>query len=248
MTSKRVPLLTLTIAALIITLGMLAGVCADIRGAIRGATKGFKDITLTAKVVYGNKKELEKIGKDFPKSYDVETTTVKYKAPDKMKVAGKLGMVGITIVRNGSYKVYRVPSLRISKKEDCTKEPHQLQGDLDIGIVTEQLWRDFVVQDAHVEKASSGELYKITFMRSNSHEKKLTCWVEAKGCKLLKLDKYESDGSMKSRYIFSKHKQVGGVWVPLRIDVYNQDNKLAGSTEYSNIKVNSGIPDSEFKL
>lgn len=248
MSSKRVPLLTLTIAALIVALTMLAGFCADIRGAIREATKGFKDITLTAKVVHGNQKELAKIGKDFARSYEVETTTIKYKAPDKMRVAGKLGMVGFAVVRNGNWKAYIVPALRIHKKEDCTKEPHQLQGDLDVGIVTEELWRDFVVQDAHVEKSSGGDLYKITFVRMNSKEKHLTCWVEAKGCKLLKLDKYESDGSMKSRCVFSKHKQVGGVWVPLRIDVYNEDNKLAGTTEYSNIKVNSGIPDSEFKL
>jgi len=248
MTSRKVPLLTLTIAALIITLGMLAGFCADIRGQIKEATKGFKDITVTAKVVYGNKKELAKIGKEFARSYEVETTTIKYKSPDKMRVAGKLGMVGFAVVRNGCWKAYMVPSLHINKKDDCTKEPHKLQGELDVGIVTEQLWRDYIIEDAHVEKASSGDLYKITFRRSNSLEKKLTCWVEAKGCKLLKLDKYESDGSMKCRYIFSKHKEVGGVWVPLGIDVYNEDSKLAGTTEYSNIKVNSGIPDSEFKL
>ena len=248
MTSKRVPLLTLTIAALIISLSILSGICADIRGAIREATKGFKDITLTAKVIHGNQKELAKIGKDFARSYEVETTAIKYKAPDKMRVAGKLGMVGFAVVRNGFWKAYIVPALHINKKTDCTKEPHQLQGDLDVGIVTEQLWRDFVIQDAHVEKSSNGDLYKITFIRWNSKEKQLTCWVEAKGCKLLKLDKYESDGSMKCRYIFSKHKEVGGVWVPLRVDVYNEDNKLAGTTEYSNIKVNSGIPDSEFKL
>jgi outer membrane lipoprotein-sorting protein len=113
---------------------------------------------------------------------------------------------------------------------------------------TEQLWRDYVVQDAHVEKTSSDDLFKITFIRANSKEKQLTCWIDSKTCKMLKLDKYESDGSIKSRYIFSRHKQVGGIWIPLRIDVYNEDGKLAGATEYSNIKVNSGIPDSEFKL
>ncbi len=238
----------LLVAAMVIAIGLGASAAVDVRSEVRAATKGFKDITLTAKVVYGNKKELAKIGKDFPKSYDVETTTVKYKAPDKMKVAGKLGMLGITIIRNGCFKVYRVPSLGIGKKQDCTKEPHQLQGDLDIGILTEQLWRDYIVEDARVEKASSDVLYKITFIRSNSKEKHITCWVEAKTCKLLKLEKYESDGSMNSRYVFSKHKHIGAIWVPTRIDVYNRDNKLAGASEYSNIKVNSGIPDSEFKL
>jgi hypothetical protein len=106
----------LTVVFLGIGLGL--SFAADVRGQVKAATKGLKDITLTAKVVYGNKKELSKIGKDFPKSYDFKTTTVKYKAPDKMKVEGKLGMVGVTIIINGCFKAYRVPALHISKKED----------------------------------------------------------------------------------------------------------------------------------
>lgn len=234
------------VVALSVGLGMANA--ADIRGEIRDATKNFKDITLTANVVYGNKKELEKIGKDFPKSYDAKTTTVKYKAPDKMRVDGKIGMVGISIIMNGKYKLYRVPSLHIGKKEDCTNEPHQLQGDLDIGIVTEQLWRDYIVTNTDAVKGADGTVYKIVFVRSNSKEKKNVCYVEPKTCKLLKLEKYESDGSLKSRYIFSKHKYVDSVWVPMRIEVYNRDNKLAGATEYSNVRVNAGIDDSVFKI
>lgn len=45
-----------------------ASIAADIRGDIRNATKGLKDISLNGKVVYGNKKELEKIGSDFPRA------------------------------------------------------------------------------------------------------------------------------------------------------------------------------------
>jgi outer membrane lipoprotein-sorting protein len=157
-------------------------------------------------------------------------------------------MVGISIIINGKWKLYRVPALHIGKKQDCANEPHQLQGDLDVGIVTDQLWRDFIVTDTEVVKASDDTLYKMVFVRSNSREKKLVCWVEPKTCKLLKLEKYESDGSLKSRYIFSKHKHVDCIWVPTRIDVYNRDAKLAGSTEYPNIKVNAGIADSVFKI
>lgn len=233
---------------LALALGLGICIAADIRGEIREATKGFKDITLTAKVVYGNKKELQKIGKDFPKSYDAKTSTVRYKAPDKMRMDGKIGMVGISIIINGKWKLYRVPALHIGKKQDCTDEPNQLQGDLEVGLITEQLWRDYVVTGADIVKAADASQYKLTFARSNARDKKRVCWVEPKTIKLLKLEKYEPDGSLKARYIYSKHKHVGGVWVPTRIDVYNEDNKLAGSTEYVNIKVNTGIADSVFKI
>ncbi len=236
------------IAAAVI-LAIAAGMCValDVRSEIRNATKSFKDITLTAKVLYGNQKELAKIGKDFPKSYEFKTTTVRYKAPDKMRVEGKLGMVSVAIIMNGKHKAYRVPALHISKKEDCSKDPHKLQGDLDIGIVTEQLWVDYVVKDTDVEKTPTGNVYRITVVRPGAVRKQV-CWVDAKTCKLLKMEKYEADGSLKSRMIFSKHKEVAGIWVPTRVDVYNKDNKLAGTTEYQNIKVNTGIDDSVFKL
>lgn len=232
----------------ILSVGLGVSIAADIRGDIRNATKSFKDISLNGKVVYGNKKELQKIGSDFPKSYDAKNTTVRYKAPDKMRVDGKVGLVGISIIMNGKYKLYRVPSLHIGKKQDCSNEPHQLQGDLDIGIVSDQLWRDYIVTDADVVHVSGDTLYKLTFVRSNAKDKDIVCYVEPKTAKLLKLEKLESDGKLKCRYIYSKHKHVEGIWVPTRIDVYNRDNKLAGATEYSNIKVNAGIPDSVFKI
>lgn len=249
MNSKRLHLFLPAIAILAVGPGICGAAPADIRAKIREATRSFKDITLTAKVVYANQKELKKIGKDFPKSYEFKTTTIRYKAPDKMKVEGKLGMVKVVIIMNGGRKAYRVPALHIGKKEDIRDKPHKRQTDIDIGIVTDRLWHDYVVRATAAEKTPSGEVYRITFVRTNAREKSHVCWVDAKTLKLLKLDKYESDGSLKSRYLYSNHKHIGGiVWVPGRIEVYNQDGKLAGVTAYQNMRVNTGIPDSEFKI
>jgi outer membrane lipoprotein-sorting protein len=166
-----------------------------------------------------------------------------------MKIEGKLGMLTAKIVINGDRKATIIPTIRYSKKEDIGNEPHKRQGDLDIGIVSDSIWRNYIVLDTDTEKSSSGNTYRITFIRENSRERKIVCWVESKTLKLLKLDKYDSDGNLISRYIYSKHSFIDGlVWVPGRIDVYGGDGKLAGTTAYESIKVNTGIPDSVFKI
>lgn len=219
----------------------------EIRNNIAQATRGLKDITLTGKVLYGNQRELAKIGKDFPKSYEFKTTTVRYKAPDKMRMEGKLGMVTVAVIVNGDTKAISIPSVKYSKKENIKSAPHKRQTAVDIGLITDDLWHSFIVTDTVSEKGSTGTVYRITFVRSNARDRKLVCWVEPDTAKLLKFDKYHDDGSLKSRFIYSKHTRVNGIWVPGRVDVYNEDGKLAGTTAYENVKVNTGIPDSVFK-
>jgi len=226
-----------------------SAVHADARSDISQATRGFKDVTLTCKVLYADHAELKKIGKDFNKSYEFKSTTVRFKSPDKMKMEGKLGLIKAVVVINGDRKATIIPTIHYSKKENIRDEPHKRQTDIDIGIVTESLWRDYIMLDNAEERGPNGAVYKLTFVRENARDKKHVCWVDARTLKLLKVEKYEGDGSLKSRYIYSKHSLVDGlIWVPGRIDVYNQHGKLAGTTAYENIRVNTGIPDSVFRI
>ena len=220
--------------------------CADIRSRISKATKGFKDVTLTCRILYANHAELKKIGKDFAIQYEFKTATVRYKSPNKLKMEGKLGIVKAAVVINGDRKLTR---FIYSKRENIRDKPHKRQTDFDIGIISDSLWRDYIITGTATQKASETSVYKITFVRGNSRGKKHICWVDPKTLKLLKVEKYESDGTLKSKYIYSNHSLINGlIWVPGRVDVYNQDGKLAGTSVYENVKVNTGIPDSVFKF
>jgi outer membrane lipoprotein-sorting protein len=217
------------------------------KSAVIKATHKFRDITLTCKVLYANQAELKKIGKDFGKSYEFKSTNVYFKKPDKMKIEGKLGMLGAKIIINGNRKATIIPGLHISKKENIADEPHKKQTDLDLGIISDSLWRDYIILKVEREKTTTRNIYRVTFVRPNSREKRLVAWLDSSGFKLLKLEKYESDGTLKVRYIYSHHIFVDKlIWIPCRIDVYSPDGKLAGTTVYENIKVNTNIPDSEF--
>ena len=216
---------------------------ADLRSRIRQETGDFKDISLTCKVLQADHDALRKIGKDFPKSYEFKSTLVRFKAPDKMKMEGKLGMVKIEIIINGNRKITIIPPIHYRKREDISDKPHKRQTDLDVGMITDSLWRGYIVTSID----DDGPADRITFCRENSKDKKLVAWVDDKSLKLLKVEKYESDGRLISRYIYSGHSLINGVaWVPSKIQVYNCDGKLAGTTSYENIKINTGIPDSVF--
>ena len=239
--------MTKLICILITLCVALSASAADLRTRIKQATGDFKDITLTCKVLQANQRELKKIGKDFPKSYEFKSTLVRFKSPDKMKMEGKLGLVKVEIVINGDRKLTSIPPIHYHKKEDISDKPHKRQNDLDIGMITDSLWRDYIVTNVDTEKSGDDPIARITFRRENSREKKLVAWVDDKTLKLLKVEKYESDGRLISRYIYSSHSLINGVaWVPSKIQVYNGEGKLAGTTAYENIKINTGISDKVF--
>lgn len=227
---------------------MAAAAHADLRGRVAESSSGFKDLTVSCKVVHANAAELKKIGKDFPKSFEFKNTTAWCKVSHKMRMEGVLGMIRVALIMNGDYKGVVVPSLHITKKENIKAKPDRRQTEFDLGVITESFWDDYVVQDTSTEKDSDGIVYRITFVHSNARDRKQICWIDDNG-RLLKLEKYRPNGSLECKYVFSKHTKYDGVlWVPGRADVYNAEGKLAASTVYENVKVNTDLPDSVFKL
>ena len=225
-----------------------APVRADVRAEIREATGGFRDITLTGKVTYANVKELKKIGKDFPKSYEIKDTLIRFKSPDKMRVEGKLGMLRVIMIINSDKKAFFVPSLKYSDKEDITGKPHKKQGELDIGIITESLWAEYVVAGADQDDSSGSSVHRIRFTRTNSPNENMLVWLDGRDFRLLKLEKYDRGNVLRSRTIYLNHQRHEGIWVPAKINLYNSDGKLAATSVYRGVRVNKGLADSLFRI
>jgi outer membrane lipoprotein-sorting protein len=243
----KIPFLCIALTLLLSNASYTAG--EDIKTKAASAVKGLKDLTLTCIVTYSNPKELKKISKDFSKRYEFKKSTIKYKSPDMFKMEGSLGLIKGRIVFNGDRKALVIPGIGVNKKDDLKKDPHKRQSDLDIGIFSDSLWKHYIVKNAETVPGANGAEYKITFVRSNAKSKNITCWVTSDTMKLRKLEKYESDGSMKSRFIYTDHKKINNsIWIPMKINIYNGNGKLAASTEYKDVKINTGISNSEFKL
>ena len=240
--------LILGVCALMVWLVSSAG-HADLRSEVTQATRGFKDISLGCKVVHADMAELKRIGKDFSKGFEVKNTTAWYKAPRMMRIDGKLGMINIVLIMNGDEKGVRVPALHITKKENIKSKPDRRQTDFDLGIISESLWQDYVITDIATEKSSDGVVRRVTIFHDNDRDRKIVFWIDADTYKLMKVERYKWRGPVEARYIYSKHSLMdGAIWVPGRVDVYSPGGKLAATTVYEKVKVNTNISDSVFKL
>ena len=218
----------------------------DIRDEIRDASKGFRTLSATLIATHANEAELQRIGKDFARSYEFKEAQVLFKNPDKLKITGKVGLVRVDYIVNGDTRIVRVPSLHVSKKDSFANDPQKRQTPLDVGVLSDAIWQEYDVS-FEGEKTVNGEKQYVLFLKRKGARRTQRLWIEAGAMRLLKREKYENDGSLKVRFVYVGMRRLEGVWVPGKIEAYSESGKLAGVTEYRNVKVNVPIEDGEFK-
>lgn len=210
-------------------------------------SNSLRDMKATVVVVSSNKDELQKIGKAFAENYEFKKASVQYKYPDKLKMNGALGIIKAEFVTSGAFRLIRIPSLRFKKREDISDQPEKRVTALDVGIVTSSVWDIYQVSWVKTEKSESGANVYVLQLRTPKSKKSQMIWVEAKTCKLLRRDRLADDGSLKSKTLYSGHVLKDGVWVPVKAEVYNAEDKLAAVAETRDIIMNDGINDKEFE-
>lgn len=218
---------------------------AEVRSRIQQATAGFRDLRMDVEIAFADQKELAVIGKDYGRAYEFKRSQLVFKDPDKFKMTARAGLVNVTYIVTGDMK--RVKAGLIKKTDDIGDEPHKKQNALDVGIVTGSLWQFFNVEGVRTESLNGVPCYVLTLSLANSPQKKQYIWVDAKDLKLLRREKREADGSLRVRYVYSGHRRVNGIWVPGEQRVFNGHGRLGGTSVYSNIRINSGVSDSEFR-
>ncbi len=219
----------------------------ELRSRITEATKSFQDLTMVGTVIYKDRKALAKIESAYSMLYDFKSATISFKYPDKLRMDGKLGMVRFEYIVNGSTKLIRAPSVRINKKEDYSNDPAKTQSALDIGLVTPSLWQKRKVELVNdLEAAVKGE-FKLR-LRWPKGDMIYYIWIDAKDLYLKMFEKRDAQGRLQIRVVYSNPKKFGGViWVPTRVEVIGPDGDKAGVSEFSDVKVNTGLPDFLFE-
>ncbi|MCE5314279.1 MAG: hypothetical protein ABFD49_04230 [Armatimonadota bacterium] len=219
----------------------------ELKARVETATKELVDISLVGSVVQSNKDVISKIEPNYARLYEFKSAKVSLKLPDKLRMEGKLGMVKFEYIVNGGTKIFRASPVRINKKEDYSHDPAKLQSPLDIGLVTPTLWEKRsveVVDDAEAKK--NGEI-KLR-LRWPKGDMVHYIWIDEQNLWLKRLEKRDGDGNLKVRMVYSNPKNICGmVWLPTRSELYASEGDLAGAIEMSDIKYNSGLPDSLFQ-
>ena len=190
--------------------------------------------------------ELKKIGGAFATSYRVsKTVNVTYEAPNKARFEGHALGASISLIYNGGQKAYHTPIK--SGVQDVSTQPGQKQSLLDIGIFA----KDYLTTDYEpifLRKEKTLLVYKLK-QRNSTNGSNEIIWVDPLTSIIVKRMSYNGDGKLTKELRFVKPQMVRkGIYVPTRIEIYNQFGKLGAVQDVSEIKVNLGVDESLFDV
>jgi outer membrane lipoprotein-sorting protein len=219
----------------------------ELQARITEATKNFADFSATGVVREKNKKAMSKIEPGLQQLYESKSANIFLKAPDKLKIEGKLGMVRAEYIISGTTKLTRAPQISFRDPKDYKDDPPKLQDALDIGLITSSLWkwRKLEIQpDPDADKA--GEI-KLRYYYPKGDMIYLI-WLDAKDLWLKRFEKREANGNLRVKVVYSMPMEIKDViWAPTRVEMFAPDGERAGMMEYTNIRVNAGVDDKLFE-
>jgi outer membrane lipoprotein-sorting protein len=168
----------------------------------------------------------------------------------KLRVDSKAGLFSVRYVINGKRKSTQVPGLHINKVKDITGKPGMEQSMLDSGIITPGFLADSVesrfvgYQKLDGRKVPEFEFWYTDEPNSRHH----FVWMDPAKRYVLRHDVFNRSGGLKMRFVFKQPTKAAGVWVPTRVEVYNAELRQAAVTQYTNIRVNTGLSESLFRI
>jgi outer membrane lipoprotein-sorting protein len=212
-----------------------------------------EDLSFTAKVLSAKQAELKKINQDFSVSYRFTSSKVWIKEPLMLRMESTVDDTQIFYIVNGTRRLVSVPRTGLRQREDLSRAPGKRQTPLDFGILTPSLFRNFFTAK-YVRTESRGDLkgclvFDLSYVPSMNDTSRNRVWVHPTLRTTPRREWYSQNGGyLVATFAYTDVKTVDGVNVPTKVTVSNADGKVAGSTGYNGIQVNSGLPASLFKV
>ena len=211
--------------------------------------KNFDDASFTARVKFANQKELAKINDDFGKSYRVPYSEFKVKEPFMLRVETKVDDTQVLYIINGTKQIIRIPRIKVNSRQDLSKSPGRRQTLLDFGILTPSLFTGlFDAKFVRMDRATGNAVFDITYPARLDDTSRHRVWIDPQKKCVTKREWFGQSGRQMATFYYNDPENVGGVWIPTKVQVKNVDGVLAGETYYSGLKVNSGLSDSLFSV
>jgi outer membrane lipoprotein-sorting protein len=209
------------------------------------AAAGLADLQARVRVEKADQAELAKINRDFGMAYRLKDLTLRYKEPNKLRMEGPIGMM----IVNGPARLFRVPQLRLTKKDELGDTPGKRYTLLDVGVLTASGLQSASCKFLRAETTDgvSASVFEVTFPGDASN--RYNVWVDTARRLVLQREWQDGSGKRRAHFRYLEPKEVHpGVWFPSRIEIRNVDDAVAGVTVYSDVKVNQGMEDSLFTI
>jgi len=206
-----------------------------------------KDIAFDAEIVRQVRSELTKISDDYARSYVFDKIQILAKEPFKLRLEASSDDTKVVYVINGAKQSYSIPKLRLNQRTDLSKSPGRRQTFLDFGVPTSSLFADlFVAKFVRYDRESKFPVFDLTYPAALDDTTRFRVWIDPDKRITTKREWYGQQGQLRATLYFNEPVSVSGVWFPTSLLVKNSENKFAAQTKYSHIRINSGIPDSNF--
>lgn len=199
-----------------------------------------RDIRGTLVVHPANRSDAREIDKGIIDFLDqgFREADIAYVKPDKYRAQGKAKGIDVTYVVNGNMKQIIAPSLMLKKTDDLSTKRARKQSTLDLGFASDSLWIDNNVRIVSEAKGVT----ELRLVPKGSNDKRYDLvWLDTKTLKVLKRERHNAGGLLRSINVFTSHKNCAGVPVATVVKVLSADGGLAGTIDFKNIKANSGI-------
>ncbi len=209
------------------------------------ATDRLRDLTATLVVTQADFKELGKIGGDFKTTYRFKRLGISYKNPNKIRLETKILGRDVLLVFNAGVKTVKIPFRKDVR--DVSREPGQKQSLMHLGLFA----RDFLATDwrpTYLRNEGTLQVYRLNG-RNTANPAYEIVWVNPRTAIIERRQSIKGDGKLRMEVRYKNALEAApGVWVPRRVEVYNQFGKLAGVQEIQNIRVNVGVSDDRFRV
>jgi outer membrane lipoprotein-sorting protein len=212
--------------------------------------KGFKDVSFVSKVLKADQGELRKINKSFGDSYRFSSLTAYLKEPLKMRLESKIDDTQIVYIVNGFQRIVRVPRSNFTSKEDLKDSPGKIQTPLDMGIITQSVMDQlFDAAFVRTDRATGDYVFDLTYKKPRFDDtSRFRVWVDPQKKYTTKRESYSQKGKLRATFLYENPVTDNGATFPTKVTVKNADDKVAGITSQSSVKLNTGLSDSMFVI
>jgi hypothetical protein len=188
--------------------------------------------------------ELSKIGGSFSTTYRVPRYNISYQNANKMRVEAKVLLLSPILIYNGEQKYSKIgPKV---DKENVRGEAGKKQSLMDVGIFAKD-WLTTDYEPHFLRKEGVLLVYKLKkrFSDNKAHE---IIWLNPTNSIIERRQSIGWEKELIKEIRYKNPKLISGVWVPTRVEIYNQFGKLGAVQNVERIAVNTNLPSSLFAI